>query len=337
MDIKGTYLNGTLKETIYMHQPNGFNDSTRRACHLIKTLYGLKQSSQEWKAEFDKKMQQHGYKQLHTNPCMYTHSGEETTTIITIWVNDLLLFANLMEIMKEMKKDICTEWEVMDMGEPNKIVGIEISQMPERIYIFQKRSITDILERQELTDASSVQMPLNPHTKIGPNLDGNEGNRSNSYVKLLGELQYIANCMHPDIAFMVNWLTLYTANPSMQHVTMLKQILRYLSGTQTYGIIYNHVPESTLTFKGYADVSYQMHDDGKSTTGYSMSLKLQEARSPGNWWSSLLPLNPPQRQNILCYRKRERRHSGWEIYTKSWDLPKKNQLCWSPIVLAWSV
>ena len=42
MDVKGIYLNGTLKETIYMHQPNSFNDGTRRACHLIKTLYGLK-------------------------------------------------------------------------------------------------------------------------------------------------------------------------------------------------------------------------------------------------------------------------------------------------------
>jgi hypothetical protein len=44
MDIKGAYLNGDLKEEIYMNQPEGFDDGTSRLCHLIKTLYGLKQS-----------------------------------------------------------------------------------------------------------------------------------------------------------------------------------------------------------------------------------------------------------------------------------------------------
>ena len=43
MDIKGAYLNGDLKEEIYMRQPKGFNDQSGRACHLIHTLYGLKQ------------------------------------------------------------------------------------------------------------------------------------------------------------------------------------------------------------------------------------------------------------------------------------------------------
>jgi hypothetical protein len=42
MDVKDVYLNGTPKETIYMCQPDGFNNGTGRACYLIKTLYGLK-------------------------------------------------------------------------------------------------------------------------------------------------------------------------------------------------------------------------------------------------------------------------------------------------------
>ena len=43
MDIKGAYLNGILKETIYMDQPKGFDDETRRVCHIKKTIYGSKQ------------------------------------------------------------------------------------------------------------------------------------------------------------------------------------------------------------------------------------------------------------------------------------------------------
>jgi len=48
MDVKGAYLNGILKEKVYMCQPEGYEDGTGRVCELIKTLYGLKQSGREW-------------------------------------------------------------------------------------------------------------------------------------------------------------------------------------------------------------------------------------------------------------------------------------------------
>jgi hypothetical protein len=93
MDVKGAYLNGTLKETIYMRQPDGFEDGTKRVCHLKKTLYGLKQSGREWNAEFDTKIRAKGYKRSRADPCIYTRSDNEKTAIVTVWVDDLLLFA----------------------------------------------------------------------------------------------------------------------------------------------------------------------------------------------------------------------------------------------------
>jgi hypothetical protein len=47
MDIKGAYLNGILKEDVYMCQPKGYTDGTDKVCKLVKTLYGLKQSGRE--------------------------------------------------------------------------------------------------------------------------------------------------------------------------------------------------------------------------------------------------------------------------------------------------
>ena len=54
MDMKGTYLNGMLKEEVYMKQPKGFEDGTQHVCRLIKTLYGLKQSGREWNIELNR-------------------------------------------------------------------------------------------------------------------------------------------------------------------------------------------------------------------------------------------------------------------------------------------
>jgi hypothetical protein len=182
MDVKGAYLNGTLKETIYMRQSNGFKDGTGRVCHLIKTLYGLKQSSQEWNTEFDAKMRQQGYRCLQADSCVYTHSNKDKVTIITIWVNNLLLFVDSAQTMEEITKNIHMEWKTTDLGKPSKIVSIEIFRSPGQITILQKKNIQHILEKQELTDTNSVQMPLNPNVKILSNSDGNEGDRSNSYT-----------------------------------------------------------------------------------------------------------------------------------------------------------
>ena len=144
MDIKGAYLNGTLKETIYMWQPNGYEDDTNHVCKLIKTLYGLKQSGHKWNTEFDNKIKKHRFKCLRSEPYAYTQSENNKIVIITIWVDDLLLFANSAEAMERIKRDIHNEWKVTDLGKPTKIVGVEINQIPDQISISQKQNILKI-------------------------------------------------------------------------------------------------------------------------------------------------------------------------------------------------
>ena len=55
MDVKTTFLNGHLDETIYMDQPEGFvkKDQEGKVCKLLKSIYGLKQASRSWNLTFD--------------------------------------------------------------------------------------------------------------------------------------------------------------------------------------------------------------------------------------------------------------------------------------------
>jgi hypothetical protein len=50
MDVKTTFLNGDLKENVYMSQPKGFvvKGQEHKVCKLIKSLYGLKQAPHTW-------------------------------------------------------------------------------------------------------------------------------------------------------------------------------------------------------------------------------------------------------------------------------------------------
>jgi len=241
MDMKGAYLNGTLEEQVYMQQPKGFEDGTKRVCELLKSLYGLKQSGPMWNIEFDRVIQKHGFKCMRLDPCTYIrrkNNGHGEFAIIMVWVNDLLLFTTSDTLMEKTKQNISTEWETMDLGEPSKIIGIEITRSANTISIGQQQYIEVILKREGMDRANPVTMPLDPGTPIVPNPDGNEGSQSNSYARLLGELQFLANATCPDISYAVGRLASYTANPSMQHMGMLKRILRYLKGTRDHAITY---------------------------------------------------------------------------------------------------
>ena len=268
LDIKGAYLNGKLKQHMYMQQPEGYNNSTGCVCMLVKTLYSLKQAGQEWNIEFDSKLRRQGYVHLQSDPCMYIWHVDEDFIIITVWVDDLLLFVTTIELRDKARADIERKWEVTDLGKPSKIVGIEINQTKDFISISQIKYIESILWREGMEHCNTVSTPLDPNVPLLPNLEGNEGSHSNSYVRLLGQLQFVTNAMCPDICYAVNRLVAYTANPSLQHTTALKHILCYLSRTRMYRIIYRLLPHQSNFFYGYADAAYGNADEHQSTTGY---------------------------------------------------------------------
>jgi hypothetical protein len=186
-------------------------------------------------------------------------------------VDDLLLFASSHILMEKMKCDLRSKWEMTDLGEPTKIVSIEITLKPTAITLSQKQYIEGILKHERMNNANPVSTPMDPNERLEPNPDRGEGNRSNSYTRLLGELQFLANATRPDIVYVMNCLAAYTANPSLQHTGALKWILQYLSGTSTHGITYTAPPsssENSNSFFGYSDTAYTNVDDYKSTSGY---------------------------------------------------------------------
>jgi reverse transcriptase-like protein len=61
MDVKSTYLNGTLQEEIYMEPPPSFDVPEGMIFHLIKAVYGTKQGEHIWYNDIQAMLQMMGY------------------------------------------------------------------------------------------------------------------------------------------------------------------------------------------------------------------------------------------------------------------------------------
>ena len=54
----------------------------------------------------------------------------------------------------------------------------------------------------------------------------------------------------------------------MQHISALKHVLRYLSGTRSYRITYGNILGHPNSFLRYTDIAFMNSNEQKSTTGY---------------------------------------------------------------------
>ena len=85
MDVKTAFLNGFLKEELYMMQQEGFINpkGANKVCKLQRSIYGLVQASRSWNIYFDKVIKAYGFIQTCGEACIYKKvSGSSISDII---------------------------------------------------------------------------------------------------------------------------------------------------------------------------------------------------------------------------------------------------------------
>ena len=87
MDIKTAFLNGFLKEELYMMQPEGFADpkGANKVYKLQWFIYGWVQASRSWNICFDEVIKAYGFIGTYGEACIYNKvSGSTTAFLISI-------------------------------------------------------------------------------------------------------------------------------------------------------------------------------------------------------------------------------------------------------------
>jgi hypothetical protein len=285
MDVVGAYLEEKLDQNvheIYMKLPPGVATERRkhepRLCLRInRSLYGLKQSARLWNKRLVRFLRSVGFAALNADPSiMIKHSPEGALTLISIYVDDLLIAAKTIDDLVATKNSLMSEFSMKDLGEAHTIIGWRITRDRKNRYLTvdQEPYVRKMLQEEGYEHCNSAKLPMKAGSFIA--LDG-EGYTDEvdigKYQSLVGKLMYLACGTRPDIQFVVGRLSQHNTDPRQGHMIAAHQVLRYLKGSMEYRLTFGydpaqHIQQYPYGLVGYADSSYAGDpNDRKSVMG----------------------------------------------------------------------
>ena len=155
MDVKSAFLNGELKEEVYVVQPPGYvvKGAEHKVLRLRKALYGLKQAPRAWNAKFDATMLALGFQRSCSEHGVYTRTrGASRLLVITGHGND-----DIAAFKAKMKK----VFRMSDLGLLSYYLGIEVHQSSSGITLRQAAYAGKLLESRGIRASTRRWRQLN--------------------------------------------------------------------------------------------------------------------------------------------------------------------------------
>ena len=278
VDVHTAFLNGTLREEVYMKQPTGY-EREHLVCRLRKSIYGLKQSSRCSNTALDAQLERMGFSQSKSDPCIYVSGGEDAF-YIGVYVDDMILAGKDKAKMKALKEELSSKFDIKDLGKLSNFLSMSIVQNREEgeTWIGQPTYTEKLLTKMGMSDCKPVKTPVDPGNRLVKADQDEEALEQLPYQSVVGSLMYLATCTRPDIAYAVGMLARFSSKPNRSHWVAAKRVLRYLKGTMNFGLFY----KGGSGVLRYSDADWGGDvDDRKSTSGYM----LQIAGGPVSWKS----------------------------------------------------
>ena len=103
MDVKCTFLNGELKEIVYVEHPQGFiNEKYPNHCYLLdKAMHSLKQAPRARYETLICFLKQSKFKQGSVDPTFFRKKDGDHLMIVQIYVDDIIFGSSNPKLIAE--------------------------------------------------------------------------------------------------------------------------------------------------------------------------------------------------------------------------------------------
>ena len=275
LDVVGAFLNALCDRDVYVRPAPGTsakNSATGEPMvyKLERSLYGLSQSPALWNDTLNESLTVFGWKRTQSDPCVYVYTSGNIIVILTVYVDDILITGGDQQLVDQKKKELTDRFEMTDMGEVKRILGIDVQRDYEQgtLAISQEHYVNTLLERFGMQEANPVSTPgygaeistNQPQDQILGSTD------KKIYQSMTGSILYLAQCTRFDLSYAALQLSKACSNPAQVNMTAAKHVLRYLRGNPVLPIVYKR---GQFRLAAFTDSSFGANpDNGRSTTGY---------------------------------------------------------------------
>lgn len=263
-DVTTAFLNGELEDEIYMKQPEGYEDGTKRVCKLKRSLYGLKQAPRCWNICIAEFLLKSGFKQSEADPCLFVRNKNQLKVAVALYVDDGLIAHNTTAAGEEFLNELKSRFKIT-FKPASYFLGMEIIvRQDNSIFLCQKAYTKKILQKYGMSECKPAPSPVIKNNEIGKDEDSNTKSVF-PYRQAVGALSYLSVGTRPDITYAVGVASRNLSAPTKEDVLLIKRIFRYLKGTLEQGLTFtNKSPPRMVCF---SDADH----GGDQTTGKSTS------------------------------------------------------------------
>ena len=282
IDFIGAFLNGILKEPIFLELLEGSQEGTSQILQLQKALYGLKQSPREWQQALISLGQKLGFEPLASDSA--TLYNKRKGIFVITHINDCLIVGPDLAEINKLKKAMHKTYAIEDRGPAALFLGVQIIRDRKKgiIKLAQKHYIEEAIEFFGLTNQRPAYIPLQPNLSANPSISNQSDKLDKANTKLfqaiIGTAIYLAIQTRPDIAFAIHFLTGSFQSPYKEQLSAAFKLFSYLSQSKGLAISYNSLGNQDPI--GYCDSDFAGDKiSAKSTYGYIIQL----AGGPISW------------------------------------------------------
>ncbi|GJX35088.1 retrovirus-related pol polyprotein from transposon TNT 1-94 [Tanacetum coccineum] len=199
MDVKTAFLNGLLKEEVYVSQPDGFvdPDHPEKVYRLRKALYGLKQALRAWYDELSNFLMSKGFTKGTIDPTQFTIRYGEDILLLQIYVDDIIFGSTNPKFSKRFEKLMHSRFEMSLIGEMKFFLGLHIHQSSRGIFINQAKYALEILKKHGMEKGQSIGTLMATKPKLDADFSGKLVDQTDYRIKI-GSLMYLTSS-RPDI------------------------------------------------------------------------------------------------------------------------------------------
>jgi hypothetical protein len=154
-------------------------------------------------------------------------------------------------------------FEISLLGEISFLLGLQICQRNQGIFISQTKYVIEMLKRFGMEDCKPLITPMQTSCKLSKD-DDSKSIDQRQYRSIIGSLLYVTTS-RPDVMQAVGQVAQFQLAPKESHVLAVKRIFRYLKGTEDFGLWYPKGKDLSLI--AYTDADWEgCVDDRRSTT-----------------------------------------------------------------------